>query len=45
MKKTGQKNKPKNIVEIMDRTEKPLLKLPKDLRRAYYEERKEKYGF
>jgi len=45
VKRPSQKNKPKNIVEMMDQIEKPSLKLPKDLVRAYFEERKEKYGF
>jgi len=34
-----------NIVELMDSIEKPRLDLPEDLKKAYYEEQKEKYGF
>lgn len=34
-----------NIVEFMDSMEKPSSDLPQDLKKAYYEEGKEKYGF
>ncbi len=34
-----------NVVELMDSTEKSTINLPDDLIAAYYEERKEKYGF
>lgn len=40
-----QVSKKPNIVELMDATDKPSLELPDDLITAYYEERKEKYGF
>lgn len=40
-----QASKKPNIVELMDATDKPSLELPDDLITAYYEERKEKYGF
>lgn len=38
-------SKKPNIVELMDSIEKPSIELPGDLRSAYYEEQKEKYGF
>lgn len=38
-------SKKMNIVELMDKKKKPSLTLPKDLKKAYYEEQREKYGF
>lgn len=43
--KVTKASKRPNIVELMDSTEKPSIELPDDLIAAYYEERKEKYGF
>lgn len=39
-----QSSKKPNIVELMDSTKRPFIKLPDDLKAAYYEEQKEKYG-
>ncbi len=38
-------SKKTNIVELMDKIERPSLELPEDLKKAYYEEQREKYGF
>lgn len=38
-------SKKPNIVDLMDSLEKPSIKLPDNLKAAYYEEQKEKYGF
>lgn len=34
-----------NIVELMERMEKPSIDLSQNLKKGYYEEQKEKYGF
>lgn len=38
-------SKKQNIVELMDSIQKPSVKLPENLKTAYYEEQKGKYGF
>lgn len=38
-------SKKPNIVELMDSIQTPSVNLPEDLKTAYYEEQKEKYGF
>jgi hypothetical protein len=43
--KLTKSSKRPNVVELMDATEKSPVNLPDDLIAAYYEERKEKYGF
>jgi hypothetical protein len=35
----------KNIIQLIDKLPKPKIDLPKDLKQAYYEDQKEKYGF
>lgn len=37
--------KHKNIIELMDEMQTPNIELPTDLKKAFYEERAEKYGF
>jgi hypothetical protein len=37
-------SKKRNIVEMMDAMKKPAIDLPEDLKTAYFEEQKEKYG-
>jgi hypothetical protein len=43
--KLTKSSKRPNVVELMDSTETSPINLPDDLIAAYYEERKEKYGF
>ncbi len=38
-------SKKPNVVELMDSIKKPSIELPDDLKAAYYEEQKQKYGF
>ncbi len=38
-------SKKTNIVELMDSIQKPSVTLPEDLKTAYFEEQKGKYGF
>ena len=35
----------KNIIQLVDKLPKPKIDLPKNLKKAYYEDQKGKYGF
>jgi predicted MPP superfamily phosphohydrolase len=35
----------KNIIQLIDKLPKPKIDLTKDMKQAYYEDQKEKYGF
>jgi len=44
-RKITKPSKRKNIIDVIDKMERPNIPLDKDLKKSYYEDQKAKYGF